>query len=430
MNRLYLILIFVIITSFATILCRTFLIPATDTSARHNIRGDGYSDINTISAIHYFVDHGFWKSKLRPVHHYNNPERPQQFYTHYPALPDVVSAFIPWLFQSKSEVLARIPMIILSLFLLFLNYKGLSLFCFSKKERLTNLILLIPTCHFVFFADSLHKHLHEYLIQWISILFLFRFYNTDNKTIKKLLYLSSPFIAFWATHSSFEAIVIFVCLVAGFSFVYNKNWWLKIFAPINVLLAFSVIFGLFIHVYLNSLVLGGWENTFNDLSKAFFFRTIGDSRHSVEYPQIFFLNLYYFIQRQERYFLIPGIMLIYFFWLKYKNLKSLDETKSKLLLVIAFSAFAWGWIMPQHADIHHFTAKHFFVCVGIISAYGLKLISEKTKLSYLNFKNSKTLKTISKFSFLVFIWIYIIGMALTQNILLVFWKYSWRYLFI
>ncbi|GIL16342.1 MAG: hypothetical protein BroJett040_00930 [Oligoflexia bacterium] len=212
-------------------------------------------------------------------------------------------------------------------------------------------------------------------------------------------------------------------LVIGFSMTHQSGL-KKIFAPVNVFLGLCFVFGLFGHFYFNKLYFGSWELTIKDLWEAFLFRT-----NQCENAEVCGLGWKEFIQfpliilrRIERYFLIPGPAIVVFFLLMRRKLK----TENPVLLSYAWSLLVaglfWFAIMPQHAWVHHFTGRDVAIFVGLTGAYGL---TEYARILKRDFELQKLWPKVYH-SLFVF---YLVGMALTQQALPMYWRDSFAHLF-
>lgn len=416
-NKLKGILLFVVSLSYLLILIRTTQIPMTDLQGRHFIRGDGYSDQNVYSTVLWVRDFGFLKSYLRPVFNYHGDGKTEGsfFYTHYPALPDMLTASWSRLINSVSEPALRVLPIMFSFLLIYLVWAMFGIFELPTNDKLLNLIILVPSGYFILWADSLHKHLYENLVNFAFAILLWNYYREGKKSRYFIYFLP---LVFFATQVSYETYVSVAIMVVGCSFLFEKGF-KKLLAPINLYLGFLFVAGLLLHFYLNSLALGSIQAAIQDVTSAYSLRTSGQGSTDVQMTLAKKLELVWlFVARQERYFFIPGLALGLFFYWFYKEYL-VDPKRKGFLLVLLIASFAWYLAMPQHAYVHHFTAKHSGLWVCLIGAFGLRTLKNKIYSS-----NDYLQK-----GFYWFTAFYIFVMGLTQIVGSVWWTYSLSYLF-
>ncbi|MFP5519898.1 MAG: hypothetical protein ACLGGX_08340 [Bdellovibrionia bacterium] len=400
------------------VLTRLLLTPVDDLTHRHFTRGDAFSDINTYSAVQYFYEHGLWESKLRPVHRYDpqNGSPHLRVYTHYPALPDVAVGIWSKLIDSTDIRWVRVFPFLLSLGWLFLMWKFLGTFLGDTPQRWVGFCLLVVSGYFIPWADSIHKHPWEEFSKWLFTLLLF-YYYTKGRSFWILGLLGV--VAFFTSHTSFEPIVYIAVLVVGFSMVFEKSWWKGFLSRESWFLGFCFVLGFVSHIYLNALYFGSWQLALNDLHEALAHRTA-----NCPDPALCGMSFLDHLQiplvansRIERYFIIPGIAMFYFCWLAYKKLKTIDTTKAQLFLVFLAASFSWYFFMKQHAWVHHFVGKQSGLAFGIAMGVGglqyLQNLKERWKGLSLSLKSLQVL-------FIT----YIVAMALTQQVIEIWWKHG------
>jgi hypothetical protein len=410
--------------AYLCLIVRAAVVPATHENGRHFIRGDGFSDQNVYSTVLWVRDFGFWESRLRAVLFYKGDGNKSsgEVYTHYPSYPDILVAAYASLLGTVSEPLLRTLPLALSfffLYLVFLCYK--EVFVLNDKERNLNLLLLFCSGYFIFWADNLHKHLHEYICLWSSIYLLWKYYQDASFSKTKVFLYFLP-ISFIATQCSFETYVIVATLVVGSSIAFEKSW-RKIISPLNVYLGFLFLAGIFLHLYLNKLYFGNWSLVFEDM-RASYMQRIGISDPEEKMTLARYLKLpLRFVTRQERYFFIPGWMLFFFLYLYTKNLKAKGFfAQAKFMWVLFAASISWYLFMSQHAYMHHFTAKHFGMIALVVAGPGWLWLADKLE----SYKNQKWSFPKLGFHLLNF---YILAMGITQILWAAWWQFSLRYLF-
>ena len=148
-NKYHLIIIVAtLVFAFSFILFRAFSISQFEQSKRRNfMRGDAYSDINLYSAVQYFNDSGLAKTKGLPVHHYKVPVHDTTLhpvvYTHYPALPDLLTYFYSRIIGSISEFGLRCFVVLVSLFYAYVLWQVLWRIIKNKDIVLVSWVMLI-----------------------------------------------------------------------------------------------------------------------------------------------------------------------------------------------------------------------------------------------------------------------------------------------
>lgn len=402
---------------YALILVRSQFISFKDGEGRHHIRGDGYSDINTFSAVLYWRDFGYWEGAFRPYHHYEGPGTKDQAiaYTHYPAGPDLFSSFGYELFGLQGAKQLRLWIVFFSLGLLPLIFYGLGLFVRDPWDRFYSFALLLSSGYFVYWADGFHKHLHEYFLFWIWFILLFRHHILGHK---KWLMLLGPWISLWTVHSSFESVAIAVTMIVGTSFVYNKSWIARVLSKENIYFGVLFVMAFAIHLALNARNLGSWDLAIDDMMGALVDRVGANPEYAnpLDWQSLLLLP-FHFVNRIERYFFVPGWLLIIFIYAYAQFLRQQDPKLWKFFLVTLAASVSWVFLMPQHANVHHFVAKHLGIIVGLLSVWGIRWI-------YSACKNEKGFKRAAAALGLA----YLLVMGLTQIVYPVWWKYSLSYL--
>lgn len=410
--------VFLFLLVYIIVLFRIFFIPATDVFYRANNYGDGFSDINTLSAVSYFHDKGMSESALRPVHRYSPEEgKTGKLYTHYPAFPDVLWGAVSRITGVTSEVILRLFPLLFSLLMLPLIFKVGKTYLKDPEKAFWATVFIMTSSSFVFWADNLHKHLQEAFIMWSSLLLFYQFYNS--KESKKVYYLLAPFFCVWVSNSSFESIVYFAFLTVSFSLIYEKGV-KKILAPINIYLGALIIFGFILHMYLNSVALGGWETAIEDMRKALSERT-GEAE-GLSYLPLVFDNFFQYFNRAIRYFHVDGWVLLVLFVFSVKEQFVKNKTHAYLMLGIFVSCLAWGFVMPQHASVHHFTAKHLAPVYLLMVPYVFNWLKE----SWHKVKSKDT--AIFKRLALGVVLFYLGLMFISQSIAPTFWTRNFAFL--
>ena len=364
-----------ILAVYVLVIFRIVNVPAKD---RSSIFGDGYSDRNTLASARYFHDHGFIKTAFLPVHDYP-PEAGAWVYTHYPALPNILAGVYSKLSDSGNEPILRIFPAILSILLLLLIFKALMNTGADRKWGFYAALVLMLSNYFIAWADNLHKHLYEELINWTSFLLLYAYHHKGGRD-KRILFLLI-LLAIAGTNISFEQPVFMFVLNLGFTIVYRK----KAITVETIAIALAIITGFALHLMQNYIYLGSMDAVILDMKNAFIFRTSGQSigGYVSEQPFSIVRNAweipFNWFNRMERYFLFPGWALLAIILTTGSKLRQRTPEAIKLMLVTFAAAAAWGIAMPQHEFIHSFTNRHFSIFYGLAIAFCLPLYFEQVK---------------------------------------------------
>lgn len=348
-----------------------------------------------------------------------------QVYTHYPALPDVMSGIYAIILDTENEAVIRIAPTMLSLFMLIFVWLALCSLIEDKSLRVLSLCSLLLSNYFISYADNLHKHIYEELFKWIFLVLLILYYKGSTTLITTKEYLGEKkhkflyatlliLVVFLASHSSFEPITYIAVTVVGFSWVFER----KIFTPINITLGLTTIGAFAFHLYLNSLYLGSWDAAIADITNSLSHRTLGKESGKNYFTFLDFIqNAFRPFNRAERMFLIPGWAYIIFCFMGLRELRKTHYTNFQLLIVLLLASYSWALFMPQHSFIHPFTVRQFGIFITL--TFGLSVYSYINFLKE-RFKNLNLgVKTLN-----VLLITYVVLMFLTQHGLQLYIKYG------
>lgn len=406
----------VVFLCYLLILWRAFTISMFDeTKARDFYHGDAYSDKNAYSTAVYMMDYGFTKSKLLPVWNYyqKSDSSKAAVYTHYPALPDVLTAVYAKTFQSTNETIVRIIPILFSIAYIFIIAFVLKLYSNDNFNSSITLCILLLSNYFVFWADNLHKHQYEEMIKWLYIGLIYIYYQSKEKKSILLLLMALLFII--VSNISFEPVIYLAIVTIGFSLIYEK----KLFTIETITLGFSAIIGVLLHLYQNYLFLGDWNAVIHDLTDAAKLRTAGSESIQNELGKtltwVDYLNIPNLtLMRLERIFLIPGPVFVYLLYLVLNKKNNIQKITKLIVVTLVLASLSWAFLMTQHFTVHCFTIRHWGIVYGLVIALAIpeyillfnSLKERKSNWLYLHYA----------------IWVYITIMACSQH----FYDY-WRY---
>ena len=422
MKNQKLILITAFIFCFSLIIIRVINVPLFNSGkARDSIHGDAYSDINTYSALQYFYDFGFTKSCFLPMHGYQNDSTKAgdaYVYTHYPALPDILAGVYAKLLNTKNDQWIRIFPVMLSIAFFFFIFHFFKTILPDKKAAFIGALMVVLSNYFIFWADNLHKHLYEEFLKWLYVYFLFLYYKDEQKN--KLLIALCGFLFILATNVSFEPVTYIAVVTVGMSWVYSK----KIFCWENFFLGAMPIIGFAIHFYQNILYFGSIDIAIADMTSAATMRTVGNASAHNELKRNLVFTDYLsiplvWLQRIERFFLIPGPAFFLFTYLGLKEIKKTDRKLFGLGIVLLIATISWNFAMTQHSLVHSFTTRHLGIFFGFVVGYGLLKYFDILKTDW---KESILYKKIIHVIFISYIVIMLASQQLWDYV-----RYGWFY---
>ncbi len=446
-RRLWVTLVLALVLALIIVGLRSQLILADDAAGGRSFqRGDGYSDLNTLSAVRYFYDHGLWTSKLRPMHNYDPDLGVTEAtpYLHYPALPDVLHGmFARWIGSTDQRDLRWFPLA-LSFFgaialWFFLrqqmryywgsisnsSFASQSDLEFADRAAALSWVILLTSNYFMAWADGLHKHPYEEITKWLYFAGLLTHYqrlqspSPDESSFRSLgRIFGLAVLAFLTGHASFEPIVFLAVVTVGLSMIFERSW-RRVFAPINFVLGAAFVASFISHLYLNALYLGSWSLALTDLHEALSVRT-GDV-NLLKLPWVA-------LERIERYFHITGFAFLILGIFMFRDLRSATPTSPRLrefrqlTYVLLAASLSWYLIMKQHAAVHHFVGKQSGLLVGWIVGPALLFYALRVQNDWRRGKLGLRM-------FHVLFILYMTAMAVTQQILVLWWDFGFRRLF-
>ncbi|GAB1448463.1 hypothetical protein MASR2M44_14750 [Bacteroidota bacterium] len=364
MRNRYLIALIFVFVYFLVFLRMSRISVYTEGRARSAILGDGFSDINTLSSAHYFLDSGFTKTAWLPVHEYYPPGSTPQVYTHYPALPNLLCGVYASLFQSTSEPLLRLIPVLLSMVFFGLIFRFLKKLTGDSTKALIGSAGLWLGSYFINWADNLHQHLYGELLKWLYVYVMYLYFQGGRKQIGLLL--TMLVIMILEVNISFEQPVYLGIATLGFSLVYKHG----VFSRENILAFLAIWLGFGLHLYQNAIYFGSWKAALDDMIHAFTFRatgaeTVGYIKEKEytwrNFPEIMFG----WFNGMERFYVLPGWSLLTLWILLGKQLWNKQTHLVKLAIALFAASISWGFVMSQHAYVHAFTNKHFSIFVGL-----------------------------------------------------------------
>ncbi len=369
---------------YLIILFRVITVPLyEDGKQRDSIHGDAYSDKNAHSTGLYYYDFGFDKYPWLPVWNYTgNGDTSQVWvYTHYPAIPDMLTAVYSVALDTKSDALIRVFPVLLSVVFFFLIFNVLGSVLPDKNAAFVSAAILVASNYFIFWADNLHKHLYEELLKWAYFFALYSYYK--NESGKKVLIVACGLIFIVVINISFEPVTYLAVLTVGMSWIYKR----KIFSWENIFLGAMPIIGFGIHFYQNILYFGSAKIALTDMTDAATLRTVGNNSSQNEMKRsLEFLDYleipFMWLRRIERFFLIAGPAFCYFAYLGLKEIKKADLKLFQLGIVLILATLSWNLAMTQHSLVHAFTTRHLGIFYGFVVGYGLLSYAAKVKEDY------------------------------------------------
>ena len=390
--------------------------------SRTQIRGDSLSESLTWNGARYFFDHGFWATKFMPNYFYTGElaeKKIKEFkveaiYTHFPSLPDVITGVTAVILGTTDVRFLRILPVLLSPLLILLIWKCLNLLL-DRREAIISTIALVTANYFVAWADNIHKFQYEELVKWaILFIFLRRFRQQPTNYDIPLLGL----LYFLAAAISFDAILVSAVICIGFSWIYRR----RIFTLETVVPGAMTVLCLMLHFGQNVLFFGSVDAAWKDITGIFFHRTIGlgPSETGPITLLTWLQHMFYWnINRVERYFLIPGWMIIIYAVILYRRWRGAADKTSAILVLFAIASVIWNCFMWQHAIVHVSTARNWAMISGLLSGPILVLMWNQFR-NWRNIHNGWRV-------FLVISTIYFSGMVLTQHIWSIYLQFGFLF---
>lgn len=414
-NQLHLkAIIITLIVAFSFILFRAYNISQFEQSKRRNfMRGDAYSDINLYSAVQHFNDSGLSNTVGLPVHHYKVPVHDTTLhpvvYTHYPALPDLLTYFYSKALGTINEFALRFCVVLISLFYAFILWQVLSLIIKKEDIVLVSWMMLILSNYFIGWSDSLHKHVYEELGKslfiWVLLLHL--------KQPKKSYLVALFFIMCFVANISFEPLVYLAIVCIGISLWQKKG----LFSTLTLIPAMGAIVGVVLHFWQNIEYFGSWQLALADMTETAKLRTAGIEVSGVQkklespFGWVEFISLpLIWLSRTERFFVVPAFALIAMWWMVRKEFKLLfDAAYYKWLRILLIASYSWCIVMAQHAYVHSFTMRQAGLCYAVIAGPIVYLFYIKIRNGFKTFNLGNKVLT-------VLIIAYTMIMFLTQEV--------------
>lgn len=334
--------------------------------------GDEFSDANALNAGENFVKFGFIKSKFLPIHqpHFDKPQEP---YTHYPPLPDILNGLLRMAFKTDSLRFFR------SLALVF-SFLGL-LFWFLFVKKLTHSFFLgmlaalfyLANPLFIYGMDALYEMAYsDFLRSFILFSFLVMA-EAEGQRKKRWLILLWVLIII-ETLITFEYVVYLSLFFVLYKVYFKKKGsvsWISLFV-----LATAPVIGFLVHFFQNVWYFGSFSLAYQDL------RTIAVDRIilSKDAPSDqfnFFIWWKFVIARYFSLALIFDFFLIFLAtfssYLAYQKLSAQAKkgfsSLLRLLVILLACGISWYILFPAHAYAHTyivFLVRHLIPVAALV----------------------------------------------------------------
>lgn len=385
--------------------------------ARNSVRGDSFSVIKTHGAALFFQKYGFVKTCFLPYHEYDpqHPETysPEYVYTHFPPGPQIVAGVVAVLTGTQKDWPLRLVPAGLSLFLFFLIFFALKTILPDPRAALIGSIVIVLSNYYLAWADALNEPVYEELSRWGALLLLYLYYE---KQKTKYLWMACG-LYFFAVNFSLTVILYLGVLAVGMEWIYHR----RVFSIPLLCFVASGAAGVGLHFIQNALFFGSVEGAVQDLLHSGAGRLGGARPEDISSVSLFSQWLkvpLVWLQRIERYFLIPGFAMILFCYWGLKRLKQESQKHYELFWVLLVATLTWSVFLTQHFLEHHFTARHAGVLIGFIAGYGVLAYQDLLR---------RTWKTPMQKGLHVLFLLYVIGMALTQQVWSVYLESGFLY---
>ncbi|MBX3101044.1 MAG: hypothetical protein KF690_00890 [Bacteroidetes bacterium] len=373
------------VLAFALITWRATVVPLGQAGnpARNMIRGDAYSDINTLSAARFFRDYGFGETYLLPVFKYpgHGMRDTIMVYTHYPALPDVLAGLSAQVLGADDDRNLRVLPILLAMVLY--GYMAWLLVQWLPQPRMAvaGTLVVALSHYFVFFADTYHKHLYEELFVWLCTGTLWVYYTRGRRW---------PWLALaglWmvlAVNASFEPIVFLAIVVAGFSLLYTR----RLLTVETLLLGAVCVCGFVLHLWQVRLYMGSWEAMWHEMFTSLQVRSQGVGAGGNELGRSLMWYDYLkvpfdWLNRIERLFLLPGWALAGLsVWAMRRQWVRGERRLFWLGVILLLAGMGWSLVMAQHFIVHLFTTRHMGMFLALMAGYALPLYVDTVRAHF------------------------------------------------
>lgn len=410
----------IFIFCFVLMAWRAFTI-SIDSGGRNNVYGDSYSDHNTLSAVRYFYDEGFWKTYLLPMHQYDySGDTTIGAYTHYPALPDILAGVYAYILNTTKEPLLRIFPMLLSMLWFFVIYRVLETVLKDKTQAFIGGSIIVLSNYFIAWGDNLHKHALEEFFKWLYLYSIYKYFNTTQQRNKWLVAMCVLFIL--AINTSFEPATYLAVISIGFSLIYTR----KLFTAATILPGIAAIVGFGLHMLQNAAHFGSWQLALEDMEAAFLLRTAGEATegHTVNEIGDKSFNIldlaFEWFNRIERFFLIPGWAFILFLWIGLRDMFKNNKKLFYITLTIFIATLSWSFAMMHHAYVHLFTSRQWGILIGLVCAYSFPIYYRWVKEAF-------SQKKYAAITFHTLFILYIVAMAVSQQVYALYLKHGFAY---
>jgi hypothetical protein len=356
---------------------------------------DGYSEANTVRGAYYYAQEGFSKAAGLPDLCYSklhdgsgfrgknkgeckrNPDG-SYIYTHYPPGSEYLATPLMKIFGPKMFLLRTQPILFnFSVAIIFFSF----IFTILPVGHafIASLVLLFPPM-FHNYWHGLHHQGYAFSLLLLQIVTLSYFWSHKSKKI--FFYLLLAFLGFvqgWMTFD-YAFLATFFTLPAFFYFRTKlqlkwSDWFITTFFSG---LGFSAAH--LIHFYQVVLYYGTFDEAFNDLfhSAKYRFDNLGKTNHKITSAR----DLNPFSVAKDFLWRVAGrgkytaVNLINYVWIvlglyfvkkiefRVKNYKfefSISKNDCYSLLSAVLVASLWSLVMRQHAYIHGFIARHYYL---------------------------------------------------------------------
>jgi len=331
---------------------------------------DEFTDANILNAGENFIKFGFINCHFLPLHE-PGLDAPQNLYTHYPPLADILNGLLRLIFRTNSLRFFRFVSLCFSFLGLLAWYFFIQNLTKSSLIGFLSSLFYLFNPLFIYGVDSLGISYTEFLRALIFLLFL-KVLNTAN--LKRIIF----FVFLWLaivleTLFTFEYIIYLSLFFLLFKTLYPKEPDKKISLKEIFILWLAPIVGFMLHFLQNVFYFGSFLLALQDLK--------GAALQSVtQRPDATPLNFPLWVQNVLlrnislvaifNYFLI--FLCIFFVSLFYKVLtlqtQKIIRRLFRLGLIFLICGLSWYIIFPAHSWAHTFVlflARHLIPAVAI-----------------------------------------------------------------
>ncbi|MBU0504192.1 MAG: hypothetical protein ABH882_02155 [Candidatus Omnitrophota bacterium] len=335
--------------------------------------GDEYSDADVLSSGENFVKFGFIKTRFLQMRE-PHLDKPENLYTHYPGLPDIINGILRMAFKTDSLRFFR------GISLLFAYLGVLLWYFFIKKVTNSNLIGFFSTVFylfnpmFIFSADSLHQLAFSDFLRSL-ILFVFIIMVSSSKPLKQRRFLILLwFLLFIQTWIGLD------CIIYLFLFFILYRFFIKIpVKPVSLTVILALcsapVAGFLLHVWQNAWYFGSLTLAVRDLGGAAIERMVAskDSPMALTFVNwwnnVLLRNFSLVMFYNYISLFLAGFSAYFLYQVAAPEHKQEIKNLFRLSLLLVVCGISWYIFFPAHSLAHafvNFLSRHLVPAAALL----------------------------------------------------------------